>query len=593
MKSLSVIQTMLLMLEEAGVTHLFGVPGGPLVPLYEALADRKRIRPILVKHEEGAAFMAEGYAMVRRSLGVCFGTSGPGATNALTGVASAYSDSIPVLFFSAQVASTAFGRGALQDSSGGHWTLNSVELFRSVTKSSLMLQSAQQISHMMRSVLRAALTGRQGAVHLTIPADLMTHAVSVDLQPLAASCSPVKTAGHPQAIAQAARQLCNARCPVLFVGHGVNLAGAWQPLRQIAETLKIPVATTLKGKGAFPELHELSLGVFGLGGSPFSDAYVLSSEIDMIVFVGTSLGEFQTHGWEPGLARNRTVIQIDVDPQEIGKNYPVDIAIVGDANNVLSELAKRIRLEGLSGFSHTGWLLNSIQAKYSRFYDAQALQGDHQILKPQAVIARMNEILPTTTLLFVDSGNCFSWVGQYYVARETGTIFMSTNMASMGFAVAAAIGGKIAAPERPVVAVLGDGAFAMNGMEMHTAAEYGIPVIWVVLNNGGHGMVYNGENLLCGQSFSTIFRHPLDITAIARGLGIRSYRVTNLDELSLYLAHALTVKGPCVIDALVDIEEVPYALKRRVETLHTFFGSQECPATEKDVVQKLHSHALS
>jgi acetolactate synthase-1/2/3 large subunit len=175
----------------------------------------------------------------------------------------------------------------------------------------------------------------------------------------------------------------------------------------------------------------------------------------------------------------------------------------------------------------------------------------------------------------VDNGNCFSWAGQYYVARQPGSVFIALNIASMGYAIAAAIGGKVAAPDRPVVALVGDGAFAMNGMEVHTAVDAGIPVIWIVLNNGGHGMVYNGETLLCGRSFSTVFNKPLDISTIARGLGARTFKATTLDEFTSSLRQALEAQAPCVIDALVDLEEIPRALQRRADTLKAFFGKEE------------------
>jgi len=572
---LSAVHYLLHTLEEVGVTHIFGVPGGPLVPLYEALAERQHIQPILAKHEEGAAFMAEGYARVRRGLGVCFGTSGPGSTNALTGVASAYSDSIPLLFLSAQVSTSAFGKGAAQDSSGGHWNLDIVDIFRSATKLSTMLTSAQQMPHLTQRVLRTALTGRQGAVHLNVPANLMKQQIAITGNPYTAKfCSQAKPAGDPRIIAQMAERLCAAKHPVIFAGHGVNLAGAWKPLLRIAETLQIPVATTTKGKSAFPEDHALSLGVFGLGGGPFSSAYLLSDEVDTLVIIGTSMGELQTNGWNQKLSSGRTVLQIDIDPQEIGKNYPVDMSIVGDADVVLSALADQINLSAPVTPPNNGWLLKRTQAEHQHIYKAEALQGSSPLLKPQALVARMSEIVPAETLLFVDNSSCLSWAGQFYVAREPGTVFIALNLASIGYAGAASIGGKIAAPERPVIALLGDGAFGMHGMELHTAAEYNIPVIWVVLNNGGHGMVYTGEKLLCGQSFSSVFHRPLDIATIARGLGVQAYKVNTLDEFTFSLGKALQERKPCVIDACVDLEQVPYALQRRVQTLNSFFGQE-------------------
>ncbi|GHO63896.1 acetolactate synthase [Ktedonobacter sp. SOSP1-52] len=572
------IHILLQTLEEVGVTHIFGVPGGPLVPLFEALAQRQRIQPVLAKHEEGAAFMAEGYARVRRGLGVCCGTSGPGATNLLTGITSATSDSIPVLALTGQVATSVFGKGGLQDSSSGNRTIDIVEVYRTASKLSLMLQSGQQMQHMIRRMVRAALTGRPGAVHLNLPADVVKQSAPDDGLPVTKFFSHTLPSGDPVAIRDVAATLQTAQRPALLVGHGINLSGAWAPLQQVAEALQIPVATTLKGKSAFPERHALSLGVFGFGGHPLAEAYLCSEEVDVLVIIGTSLGEFQTNGWDKRLAPpHRTIIQIDLDPLAIGNIYPVDQSVTGDAKAILEALAKAFgTLTPLpQERPHpTENIVESMRTETPRYYDVEMLQKGASILKPQAVVSKMNEVLPDETLLFVDNGNCLSWAGQFYEARQPGTVFFATNTASMGYSVAAAIGGKIAAPRRPVVALLGDGAFGMHGMEIHTAAEYQLPIIWVVLNNGGHGMVYNGEKLLNGQSYLTTFSTPLDVSAIAWGVGIDAFKAMNLAEFEGALHHALEAQVPCVIEVMVDLEEVPRSLQQRADTLTAFFGKK-------------------
>ncbi|HEY4385562.1 MAG TPA: thiamine pyrophosphate-binding protein [Ktedonobacteraceae bacterium] len=572
-ESLPAIHVLLQALEEEGVTHIFGVPGGPLVPLFEALDQRQCIQPVLAKHEEGAAFMSEGYARVRRGLGVCCATSGPGATNALTGVASAHSDSIPVLALTAQVSTSVFGMGGVQDSSSGNWNADVVAVYQAVTKLSLMLQSGQQMPHMIRRMIRSALTGRTGAVHLNLPADVVKQPAAAMERPISAYRTHVVPAGDTVAIEQVAQVLRAAKMPALFVGHGVNLAGAWTPLQRIAETLHIPVATTLKGKSAFPERHPLSLGVFGFGGHPLAEAYLYSEDVDVLVIVGTSLGEFQTNGWDRRLApRDRIIVQIDLDPQMIGNIYPINHSIVGDANAVLEALADSLIAPSPIVLQERYHAWEQMRAKTPRYYRAEALQGESKVLKSPAIITKMNEVLPDETLVFVDNGNCLSWVGQFYEARQTGTVFYATNVASMGYSIAAAIGGKIASPDTPVVAVLGDGAFAMNGMEVHTAVDYNLPVIWIVLNNGGHGMAYNGETLLTGKSYLTVFHQPLDVSAIARALGAHVFRVVNLAEFEESLKEALALQVPCVLDVIVDIEEVPRSLQQRADTLKAFFG---------------------
>ncbi|HET8843049.1 MAG TPA: thiamine pyrophosphate-binding protein, partial [Ktedonobacteraceae bacterium] len=475
---------------------------------------------------------------------------------------------------SAQASTAFFGCGPLQDSSGGHWNIDTVDIFRSATKFSGMLHSAQQTSHVVRRAIRTALTGRQGAVHLSLPANLMRQLVPPQ-QAAAISTSPFRSAaryaGECEALQRVAQLLLKAQCPALLVGHGVHRAGAWEALRRVAEALEIPVATTMKGKSALVETHPLSLGVFGFGGHPLAEAYILSEDIDVLLVVGSSLGELQTNGWDPALTRHRTVIQIDIDPLEIGKNYAVDASLVGDAALILEELAERLESEAPVK-PRGNPLLERLRSQHERFYRAQDLQEGQELLKPQAVVTRMSEMLPGETLLFVDNGNGMSWVGQYYVARQTGTIHCAMSVGSMGYATAAAIGGKLAAPHRPVVVLVGDGAFAMNGMEVHTAVDYDIPVIWVVLNNGGHGMVYTGEKLLSGRSFCSVFRKPLDIAGVASGLGAQAFKIRTLEEFTQSLVQALALHRPCVLDVMVDLEEVPSTLQRRAETLKNFFG---------------------
>src|SRR5258708_33044663 len=234
MEEVAAIHVLLRALEEEGVTHIFGVPGGPLVPLFEALAEREQIRPVLTKHEEGAAFMAEGYARVRRGLGVCCATSGPGATNALTGIASAYSDSIPVLLLSAQVSTSAFGKGALQDSSSGNWNIDIVDAYRSATKLSIMLQNSQQMPHLIRRVIRTALTGRSGAVHLNLPPDIVKQPAPLESLPVTKYYSHASATGDKYTILQVAQVLSTANMPALLVGHGINLSGAWSRIISIS-----------------------------------------------------------------------------------------------------------------------------------------------------------------------------------------------------------------------------------------------------------------------------------------------------------------------------------------------------------------------
>lgn len=570
----SVAEALVRCLEAEGVEHIFGVPGGPLTPLYECLLDHPKIVHVLAKHEAGAAFMANGYARVRRSLGVCFSTTGPGGTNALTGIAASYADSVPVLLVTGQIATRAFGRGSLQDSSG--FGVDLVSIYKPVTKLSAMLANPERMPDLARQAMRMAFNGRPGPVHLSIPADMMNQEIT--WSPVAAAryrpaCAPVDR----NAAAKAARALLSAQRPCLLIGHGANLAGAAADVRAIAEKLHIPVATTPMAKGIFPENHPLSLGVYGFGGHERAEQYLLADYVDVLVVVGSSLGELVTNAWDKRLQPSKQLIQIDIDPSELGKNYPVDLGIIGDARVVLQEIG--LQIDELVSQGESADTLRSRPEdpleefreevpRYSVRPIVLARGGPTTLMKPREVVKEMQAVLPDDTLLFIDSGNCVSWSVHYFESRSPYTFFVNMGLASMGHATAAAVGAQLGAGGKRVVALVGDAAFAMNGMEVHTAVEHGAPVVWVVLNNRGHGMVYHGEKMLLGRHLNAChFKTPLDVAGMGQALGARSFRVDTPAAFRQALEEALTAGVPCVIDANVDPEEVPHSIARRARTV--------------------------
>jgi acetolactate synthase-1/2/3 large subunit len=562
------IHVLLRYLEGEGVDTIFGIPGGPISALYAAIYDRNKIRHILAKHEQGAAFMADGYARVRGGLGVCCTTTGPGATNALTAMACSYVDSIPVMLITAQVATKAFGKGALQESTP--FGVDLVQIFKPVTRLSTMLPTSERMPDLMKRVLRAALSARPGPVHLNLPADLVSQPIPYIHYPWQ-HYRPHSETIDREAVEEAARLLVEAETPCILAGHGVTLSGGWEELMKLATRLRIPVATTLKAKGVFPENHPLSLGVFGFAGHARADAYLLSGRVDVLLAIGTSLGEFQTQAWHPRLQPTVGLIQVDLDPHEIGKNYPTDVGIVGDARATLQALHDQVD-RAFQGVIQ-GDPLERLRTEIPRYVSGELMQSDSVPLKPQRVIAEMQQILPDETLLFVDNGNCIIWAGHYYEIRKPATYFYGAGFACMGHGFASSIGGKVAAPNRPVVAIGGDGAFAMVGMEIHTAVEHQIPVIWIVLNNGGHGMVYHGDRILLNRRLeSSSFRTGLDVYGIAKSLGARAFQVDSAETFRAALQDALGSGEPCVIDTRIDPEEVAFSLRDRVATLRKFFS---------------------
>ncbi|MBK6880977.1 MAG: thiamine pyrophosphate-binding protein [Elusimicrobia bacterium] len=571
------VQLLLAYLEQEGVDTVFGIPGGPLMPFYEAMFAGGKIRPVITKHEEGAAFMADGYARVSGRLGVCCATTGPGATNALTGIACAYRDSVPVLLLTAQIALSAFGKGAAQESSP--LGIDIVDMYKDVTKASVMLMAPEKIAEVTRHLLRTSLSGRSGPIHLSLPADMMGRPVPDDLRK-PQQYRPPSELFDRRSVKEAAKLLLQARRPVLLAGYGVHLSRAYDELRGLAERLKIPVATTQKGKGVFPEDHALSLGVFGFAGSPQADAVILSAETDLLLGVGTSFGELSTHAWDPRVGAGRRILHIDVDPNEIGKNYSVDAGLVGDARHVLREINFQLErdarwLEQTQDLGPRLAALRALKAITPRFIDEASGQSTAVPLLPQRVVAEMRKALPADTILFVDIGNVMAWALHYYTVREPGGFFINMGFGSMGHGVAAAIGGKLAAPDRPVVALTGDAAFAMNGLEVHTAVENDVPVVWVVLNNGGHGMVHLGETQQFQGRFNTsLFRRKLNVAQIADAVGALSFVVEKPGDTERALAAALAAKRPAVIDARVDPAAVP-PTGMRLATLEKFFSAPQ------------------
>jgi len=563
---LSAAHALLDILEQEGVEFIFGVPGGALAGFFEALRARGSIHFVLAKHEGGAAYMAAAYARVSRTLAVCCGTSGPGATNAITGIAGAYSDSVPVLMLSGQVATDVFGKGAIQESTT--FGVDTVNLFKPVTKLSTMIPNATRFPALVRSAIRTAVAGRPGPVHLSMPADMLRQRVQHTTIPpheYRSASLVLDQAG----IARAAQLLAEARHPCILAGNGVTASGGAGALLELAREANIPVVTSPKGKGVFPETEPLSLGVLGFGGHPRAEEYFASGDIDVLLVVGSSLNEFVTNAWSIPIQPRTALIQIDIDPTSIAKNYAVDLGIVSDARRALQELALQLRGRRKDVGDEQRRRIENLSGSTPRHLVPESIDSDAVPLKPQRMIRELRAALPDDALLFVDNGNSIIWGTHYFEARRPNTYFADLGLASMGSAVAGVIGGALAAPGRRAVALVGDAAFAMHGFEVHTAVEQRLPVIWLVINNSGHGMVQQGDTLMFGESLRVAeFRVPLDVAATGRAMGARGVRVQAPDELAAALHDALREEEqPTVIDVVIDPAELAPTLVRRVQSL--------------------------
>ncbi|MFA5189466.1 MAG: thiamine pyrophosphate-binding protein [Verrucomicrobiia bacterium] len=544
-------------LEAEGVEYIFGVPGTTIVPLLGATNRNKAVRPILAKHEEGAAFMADGYARVKGGFGACFATSGPGATNLMTGVANAYMDNVPILVITGQVETSVYGKGAFQDSSKEG--VDSVKMFEPITKHSSMIISKHKAVEDLQAALRTAMTGKKGPVHLSFPKDIQTAEIEFDTVATTAIRVPVEYFDR-RLVIDAAEQLVQAKHPAMLVGSGAVSSGACEDIKELAEMLNLPVATTPKAKGAFPEDHPLALGVLGLCGSPLAESYLKSGETDVLLVVGASLNQMTTMSWDPRLAPSKCLIHINIDPAEMGKNYPTQIPLVGDARTIINEIGFRV-LRHLTT-SQTKWedrvkAVADLRDKVGTCLNPEKMDSDSVPLKPQRLVRELQETLPDDAILFVDVGNSINWVTHYMKFRRPGSVITPFGMLSMGYGISASVGGKLAAGRRPVVCLAGDGCFLMNGMEVATAVHNDIPVVFIILNNQKLGLVHDLQTFSLGQNtVATRFR-KINAAKVAEGLGAVGYTVEKPGELKRLLPQAIASGKTTVIDCIIDPNEVP------------------------------------
>lgn len=555
-------------LETHGVEYIFGIPGGALTPLNNAVY-KSTIKPIVAKHEEGAAFMADGYARVSGKIGVCCSTAGPGATNLITGIASSYADSIPMLALTGQVATSVFGKGAVQEFTGE--SMGIVNMLRRVTKYSDIVINEQKVQEMAFKALRTALTGRTGPVHLNLPADIMKREAPERERTISIGQTAVF---DRDGVKQAARLLISAKRPVIIAGWGTVLSRADAEIKELAVMLDIPVATSPKGKGIFSEQQSLSLGVFGFAGSPAAKEYITANNVDVMLAVGTSFNEWMTSGWDTKLLPSEALIQIDIDADEIGKNYNVDVGIGGDARVVLRELIYEIRRQigtAMPAGKKRRREIKKIKERVEAEDNRELAQKKVVPYKPQRLMKDLAKSLPDDTIYFVDNGNSMAWAMRYINASPY-MFYVGLGFASMGYAVAAPIGAKLAVPDKPIIAIVGDGSFLMNGMEVATAVNYNIPVIWVVMNNSMLGMVYHGWKLLSSpEGFPTRFKKA-DFVKIAEGLGARGIRITRPGEINRKMMDDIISSGmPTVLDVIIDPEEVP-PIQSRTETIERLYN---------------------
>lgn len=510
------------------------------MPLYHELYEA-RIRHILTRHEQGAVHAADGYARASGKPGVCIATSGPGATNLITGITNAFMDSVPLVVLTGQVGVSMIGRDSFQEADITGITMP-------ITKHNFLVKDVEDLAEVIHEAFYIATTGRPGPVVIDIPKDVTTQTASLNGYPPQLTLRGYRVCGepHPLQVLQAAKAIAKAERPLLFAGGGVITSGAHEELKSLAEKQDIPVIISMMGKGAFPEDHPLFLGMVGMHGTVAANYAVC--ECDLLIGVGVRFDDRVTGRLEKFAPRAR-IIHIDIDAAEIGKNVPAHIPIVGDARLALKALLERLP----EGGRHPEWR-GRIQEWKERYPLQYAKDGG---LKPQYVIEELYRLTGGEALVTTDVGQHQMWAVQYYPAKRPRTFISSCGLGAMGFGVPAAIGAQLARPEARVIALTGDGSFQMNSQELATISFYRLPIKIVLLDNGYLGMVRQWQEFFFEgrYSYSDLAAGNPDFVKLADAYGIPALRVTEQSQVTQALEAALSHQGPFLVDIKVDREE--------------------------------------
>jgi acetolactate synthase-1/2/3 large subunit len=528
-------------LKRENVTHLFGISGGAVLPLYDALYDAD-VRNILARHEQCVGHMADGYARASGHPGVCVTTSGPGATNLVTGIANAYMDSSPVIALTGQVPRHAIGTDGFQEA-------DIIGIATPITKFATQIKEVQDIPRMLRQAFYIATSGRPGPVLVDIPKDIQILAANMKFE------KQVNLPGykprddpHPIQVKRAAEMLFQAKTPMILAGGGVIISEATQELQQLAELLMLPVATTFMGKGSFPETHPLSLGVVGMHGTANANRLILDA--DVLLTVGARFSD-RTTGRVDGFCPDAKIIHIDIDSAEIGKNVVIDLPIVADAGKALRAIIKILAKRLIN--RDTSWHTRALQVRDHVDDDTKT---EAKSLTAPKLIKQLRALLPIQSIITTEVGQNQMWAALHFQALAPRTFISSGGLGTMGFGFPAAIGAKTAKPDVPVVDIAGDGSFIMTAQELATSVLEDIPVIVVILNNSVLGMVAQWQRMFYGRRYSgSLLKNNPDFVKLAEAFNAEGIRVTSIPEFSNAVRTALKSNVTTVIDAPISMEE--------------------------------------
>jgi acetolactate synthase I/II/III large subunit len=529
-----------------GVDVIFGYPGGVVLPFYDYLYG-SRLRHILVRHEQGATHMADGYSRATGKVGVALVTSGPAATNTVTGLTNAHMDSIPMVVITGQVPTAMIGNDAFQEA-------DIVGMTRPCTKYSFLLKSSSEITQAIKEAFYIASTGRPGPVLIDVPKDVFVGEAKAHFPEKVNLRSYRPTyEGHPGQIKVAAQAILKARKPVLYTGGGIVISGAAPALTALSEYAAIPVTNTLLGLGGIAGDHPNFLGMLGMHGTWYANMAV--AESDLLIAVGARFDDRAT-GKIDEFAKHAQIIHIDIDPSGIEKNIKVDIPIVGDARQVLEKLVEEVkRLAPSEQYEakHQPWNDQIIdwKASYPLHYELE-----EDVIKPQWLIEEICRFAPEDAIIATDVGQHQMWTAQYFKFRKPRTLLTSGGLGTMGFGFPAALGAQAAYPDRPVIAIVGDGGFQMNIQELATAAQYNLPVKTFIVNNSNLGMVRQWQEIFYQKRYSHVdLSCSPDFVKVAEAYGVKGLRATKPSELDDMVTEAMNHNGPVVMECKVAPEE--------------------------------------